>query len=99
VTGDKNLQIGLKGIVEYLGKKIEYDDNKIASQYYPLGKDRSIVVDPNHRFGQPILKNTNLMVENLYDLYLAEDQNAKFVENLYDITSDQMQDVIEYMAA
>lgn len=100
VTGDERLQIGFKEIVEYLGDKIQYDkDKKIAKQYYPLGKSKSIVVDPHYRFGQPILINTNLMVENIYDLYLAEGKNKEFVANLYNLTMEQINDVIEYMAA
>lgn len=100
VSGNETLQIGLKEIVESLGKKVQYDDkSKIATKYYPLGKEKSIVVDPNHRFGHPIIRNTNLLVENVYDLYLAEEKNLEFVVGLYEITEQQMEDVIEYMAA
>lgn len=100
VTGDEYLQLGLKDIVEELGDKIQYDDEtNLAAQYYPLGKSKSIVVDPEYRFGQPIIKDTSLMVENVYDLYLAEEKKIEYVAALYDITKQQMQDVIEYMAA
>ncbi|MGY5851866.1 DUF433 domain-containing protein [Salegentibacter sp. F14] len=98
VSGDEKLQIGLKDIVEFLGDKIEYDKG-VASKYYPLGKDRTIVVDPEYRFGQPVLNSTNLMVENLYDLYLAENRDLNYVAELYDLTEQQMKDVIDFMAA
>lgn len=98
VSGDEKLQIGLKDIVEFLGDKIEYEEG-IASKFYPLGKGTSIVVDPEYRFGQPVLKDTNLLVENLYDLYLAEKKDFKYVAELYDISEQQMKDVLEYMAA
>ena len=98
VSGDEKLQIGLKDIIEFLGDKIQYEEG-IASKYFPLGKGKSIVVDPEYRFGQPVLNNTNLLVENLYDLYLAEDKDLKYVAELYDISERQMKDVIEYMAA
>lgn len=99
VSGNETFQIGLKEIIESLGEKIQYDDENIAAKYYPLGKAKSIVVDPEYRFGQPILRNTNLLVENIYDLYLAEEKNIDFVTGLYNISHQQMEDVIEYMAA
>lgn len=100
VTGDGTEQIAFKEIIDFLGDKIDYDkESNIASRYFPLGKNKNIVIDPNYRFGKPILKDTNLIVENIYDLYLAEGKNKDFISNLYNLPIEDVNDVIDYMAA
>jgi uncharacterized protein (DUF433 family) len=99
ITADGKLQFAINDIVEHFGTKIQFDNNKLASQFYPLGKERNIVVDPQHKFGLPIIKDTNLVAEYLYDTYIAEDKNLGYVAQLYDISEQQLMDVVEYMAA
>ena len=41
IRGNKTLQFGLKEIVESLGDKVQYDEDNLASKYFPLGKEKS----------------------------------------------------------
>ena len=50
-------------------KKIQFSDDKIAERFYPIGKDRKIVVDPQRQFGQPIVTGTNILAENIFSMY------------------------------
>ncbi len=48
-------------------RKIDYDKME-ASRYWPLGKDRSVVIDPSRSFGQPIDANKKVPTKTLYKM-------------------------------
>jgi len=78
--------------------KISFGGDDIASKYHPLGKDRSVVVDPKHQFGRPTIEGTNIRTETLSDLYLGGD-NIDFIARLYKITESSVKDAIEFSKA
>ncbi|MEZ4969218.1 MAG: hypothetical protein R2814_06080 [Flavobacteriaceae bacterium] len=97
VITDKTLQIALRKIVESFGSKISFNNENLADKYYPLGKDRSIVIDPEYRFGQPILKNSFLPIEPLYETYKAENDDAELISHIYNISKSEIKDIVEFM--
>lgn len=97
VITDKSLQIALKKIIESFGAKISFNENNLAEKYFPLGKDKSIVIDPNYRFGQPILKDSYLPIEPLYETYIAEEGDADLICHTYNISKNEIDDIVEFM--
>lgn len=97
VITDKSLQIALRKIIENFGAKIAFNDNNQAEKYYPLGKDKAIVIDPNYRFGQPILKDSFLPIEPLYETYKAENDDADLISHIYDVSKSEIKDIVEFM--
>lgn len=97
VVADKSLQIALKKIIESFGSKITFNDNNLAEKYFPLGKDKSIVIDPDYSFGQPILKDSYQPIEPLYDTYIAEDEDEDLICHIYNISKKEIRDIIEFM--
>lgn len=79
-------------------EKIEFNEEKLAHKYYPLGKENSIVVDPDHQFGKPIIEGTNIITETLYDYYLGGD-SIEFIARLYNLTPKNIKDAIEFSRA
>jgi len=79
-------------------KKITFDDSYIAQKFHPLGKDKSIVVDPEHQFGKPIIDGTNIYAEVIYDYYLGGD-SKDLIADLFEITVENVQDVITFSEA
>ncbi|WP_315818474.1 DUF433 domain-containing protein [Paraflavitalea speifideaquila] len=59
-------------------------------------KDRHIVVDPHHQFGQPVIEKTNLLAETIYDLYNAG-ENKQFISRLYNVSVREINDAIDFL--
>lgn len=97
VAADKSLQIALSKIIENFGAKISFNEDNQADKYYPLGKDKSIVIDPSYRFGQPILKESFLPIEPLYETYKAEDDDAEAISRIYNVSKSEIEDIVQFM--
>lgn len=76
-------------------KNIDFDSNEMAIRLWPLGKSKSIVCDPSHQFGQPVIDGTNIPAETLYELYEAGEP-IDYISDLYSITSKQVRDSVEF---
>jgi len=97
IRGD-TLQPTLPNIFLGFAEKIEFDDKKLANKYYPLGKDRSIVVAPENQMGIPIIDGTNILADTIYDYVLGGDKRD-FIAKLFGITVRDVEDVIEFSRA
>lgn len=42
--------------------------SSLASRYYPLGREKPIIVDPSHAFGRPVIDGTNITTEAILSL-------------------------------
>ena len=67
----------------------------LTVRLWPLGKEKSIVVDPNHKFGRPIIKGSNIYPETIYQLYLANEP-INFIASSFSITENEVDDAIEF---
>jgi uncharacterized protein (DUF433 family) len=95
INADKTEQIVIYEILKEFSVKIEFSDTKIAERFWPLGRDRAVVVDPHHKFGQPVLKGTNINTATIYAMYSSGEQIATISE-LYDISPKEIQDAIAF---
>lgn len=93
VKADKTNQITLTQLIQQFYNKIDFSHNKVAEKYYPLGKNKSIVVDPHHQFGQPIIEKTNIMAETIYEMYSAG-ESKQFLSRLYAISLKEVESAI-----
>ena len=75
--------------------KIEFNDNNIASKFYPLGKDKNIVVDPKCQFGQPTIKDTNIKTQSIFSLYKGGETEEN-ISILYDLSVEKVKDAIDF---
>ena len=89
-----------QAILEYVmpySKKIEFL-GCMAQKYYPLGKDRSVVVNPSNQFGSPIIDGTNIKVSSLASLYRGGEK-VEFISKLYNLTNQQVIDALTFAKA
>ena len=93
IKADKSKQTAIKGIVLPFCKKIEYSSRNIAKSYYPLGKDKAIVIDPEHQFGEPTIENTNILVQSVAEMYEAGD-SLELISNIYNIDGQTIKDAV-----
>ena len=101
-TGDKALLDILdkqyvfdKVIDPYLYSGLEFNELKEPTRWWPLGMQRSIVIDPHRSFGAPIVARTGVPTRILSKAVTAE-QPAEFVAKWYDLRLDEVQDALEF---
>lgn len=92
LDGSKQLNLNL---IRQFYTNLEFDDESLASKFYPLGKDKSILVDPHRKFGHPVFKNSNLFPEVLFQHYKAGD-SIDYLAAVFEINRDEIADAIQY---
>ncbi|MCF2490334.1 DUF433 domain-containing protein [Dyadobacter sp. CY347] len=95
IRADETLQITIKEIFEPFCRKIDFNKNDLAERFFPLGKDHSIVIDPKRQFGQPVIGNTNILSESVFNLFRGG-ESVEVIQRLYDLTKAQVNDAIFY---
>lgn len=75
-------------------RKLRYD-NLVASQYWPLGEDRKIVIDPERSFGEPIDASTGTPTRIMYGRFNAGDPVER-VAYWYNASQESVRDAIEF---
>lgn len=95
INADRSKQINFKSIIEEFCHKIDFGKDAHALRYWPLGKEKNIVVDPHHQLGQPIIKSTNILAETLYSMYTSGEK-ISFISSLYDVPENDVKASIEF---
>lgn len=91
---DGRRQFNLKFIQDFFNN-IDFSEDSLAVRLFPLGKSKSIVVDPEHQFGQPIIRNTNILPLTIYAMYKANEP-IPFIAELYNLSKKQVKNAIEF---
>jgi len=84
--------------VKLFFKNIDFNEDSLAGRLWPLGKEKHIIVDPDHQFGQPVILNTNIYPETLYTLFKAGEP-IDFIAHVYEVTEQEVNDAIEFCKA
>jgi len=93
ITLDGSKQFNLD-FLKLFFKKLEFDNELVASRLWPLGKSHNVVCDPHHKFGQPIIAGTNIQAEAIYKMHLAKEP-ISFIAELYEIPVSNVKDAIK----
>jgi uncharacterized protein (DUF433 family) len=91
---DGTQQLNITFIKQFY-KNLDFDKELMATRYWPLGKAKSVIVDPKHQFGHPVVENTNIYPETLFGLYRGG-ESIEVIAKLYDLTENEVKDAIEY---
>jgi uncharacterized protein (DUF433 family) len=82
-------------IIKVFFKNLDFDNDMLASRFWPMGKEHEIVCDPHHKFGQPTLKNTNVQSEAIFRMYKANEP-IPFIASIYEVSENAVQDAIDF---
>lgn len=94
----RRMQIVETRVFDPLMKKIDLDKlTKQASQYWPLGHDRPVVLDPRHAFGEPIVSRSRVPTRVLRAAVSAG-QSAERVTRWYAVTHEELEAAIAFEA-
>jgi len=100
-THDQNLlnlvnrQQDWRKITEDFLKAIEVSASDVAIRWWPLSRERLVVIDPERNFGHPVLSGFGVPTLGVAQAYVAEESYEK-VAWWFDITSDAVKDAVEY---
>jgi uncharacterized protein (DUF433 family) len=94
MTLDGSKQFNLD-FIKIFFKKIDFDKSLLATRLWPLGKTKSVVCDPQHKFGQPVINGTNIQIEAVYKMFVAKEP-VSFIADLYEISEKKVKDAISF---
>lgn len=97
VSLDGTRQLNMK-FVQLFFKKLDFDQDNLASKFWPLGKDKAIVIDPARKFGHPVVNGHNVYPETLYGHHKAGDPIA-YIAHVYQLQEKEVEDALEFCTA
>jgi uncharacterized protein (DUF433 family) len=80
-------------IVERFRKELEFSGNDII--WWPLGKQRQIVLDPRRNFGQPTVTKSGVPAATLARSVKAN-SSQEIVAKWYEVHPDEVRDAVEF---
>lgn len=75
--------------------KLDFSAKGQAERWWPLGKNRKIVVDPQRAFGQPIVAREGVPTLILAKAYRVE-QSFIYVARWFDVNERSVRDAVEF---
>ena len=75
---------------------IEFGADERAARWYPMERSKAVVLDPNLAFGKPVVTDSSLRTDILYDAWLAEDKNKQRVARLYEVPIKAVETAIRF---
>jgi uncharacterized protein (DUF433 family) len=82
-------------VVRPFVKDVDFSADKRLLRWWPLSKDRSIVLDPHRQFGQPIVSDAGVATEILY-LAVRAGESKRDVANWYDVHESSVRDAVDF---
>lgn len=84
-------------IIVQTAKHIDFSEiTGYAERWYPLGRNRCVVLNPKIAFGSPSIIGKGIETANVYDLYKAESENVEAVCSWMGITKNEVKDAVEF---
>jgi uncharacterized protein (DUF433 family) len=75
-------------------RKFDYEHEEVR-RYWPLGKEKSVVLDPARSFGEPIDTASGVPTAVLYQLYTAGESISRIAQ-WYQVGAEAVGAAIEY---
>lgn len=87
-------------IIKQVAHQIEFDAvTGVSTRWFPLGKDKSVVVDPSVAFGAPTIAGRGVQTANVFDLYEGEGRSIGRVSAWLDLPTAVVQHAVEFEQA
>lgn len=91
-------QLAFRRFVEPYQVKLEFGGDGQAIRWWPIGKSRRIVVDPQRSFGQPIVSREGVPTAILAKAFEVE-RSVSTVARWYKVRSQSVSDAVEFESA
>ena len=88
-------QYAFEAVLDPFLEGIEFSPLDEPERWWPLGTDRTVVIDPGRSFGAPICAPSGVPTRVLFGLFEAEGDEA-VVSWWYDVSSQEVRDAVEF---
>lgn len=85
-------------IVAPFFKQLEFDESEELARWWPLGRERAVVLDPACNFGQPSAAQAGVPTRVLAQSVKAHGGVIEKVAEWYEIAPDEVKDAVEFEA-
>jgi len=93
ILGDQGQTLLNKLVTDFF-QKVDFDaSTRLARRYFPVGRDKPIVVDPRISFGRPTVKGTAIATETLKSLFNGGD-DVSFIAAQFELDDQVVEDAI-----
>lgn len=79
-------------VLEPFLEDVEYE-NELARRWWPLGKDHTVVVDPDYGFGLPVVEGIGVRTEIIAERHVAGDSVEEITYD-FGVTPEQIEDAL-----
>ena len=84
-------------IIKQLAHQIDFDKTtKLARRWFPDEGNRLVVLDPLISFGRPIIAKKGITTENIFDLYIAEEETVHTVCEWMNLTGEEVEAAVNF---
>jgi uncharacterized protein (DUF433 family) len=91
-----NRQQEFSKIVAPFIKELEFDEQDVVCRWWPLGKQRGVVLDPERNFGQPTVVLSGVPTQILARSVKANGQSVELVARWYEVSPREITDALEF---
>jgi uncharacterized protein (DUF433 family) len=96
-SGDHKKNTVMRPIVESFLMNVDFGEDGLACRYRPMRDgERSIVLDPERRFGEPIVEPCGYSAWTLYDSFVAEGSLSKAAA-AYQVDEEDVRLAVSYL--
>lgn len=87
-------------IILKMAKQVDFDKSTgFAEKWYPAGRDGGVVLDPRVCFGAPTIAGKGVRTSNIYDLFVAESNDAKQVSDWMNLRTEEIEAAVQFEKA
>jgi len=91
-----NRQQEFARIVGQFLKELEFDSDDSLVRWWPMGRDRKVVVDPQRQFGQPITVQAGVSTQILARSVSANAGEIETVAQWYEVDQQEVRDAVAF---
>jgi uncharacterized protein (DUF433 family) len=77
-------------------KQLEFRDGTKLERWWPLGRERHVVIDPRKNFGQPTIVTEGIPTQNLARSYKANGSSFEEVARWFEIRPESVKEAVDY---
>ena len=83
--------------IRQLATEIDFGSPEgLARRWFPMGRNRPIVLDPFVSFGAPTVVGRGVKTANVHDLFVAENEKVAAVRAWWDLTEGEVEAAVEF---
>lgn len=84
-------------VIRQLATEIDFASPEgLARRWFPLGRNRPVVLDPFVSFGAPTVVGRGVKTSNVHDLFVAENEQLAAVRAWWDLAEGEVEAAVEF---